>query len=254
MYIEIASISCQGGRDYNEDSYGHWQNERFTACLVADGAGGEGGGDVASRLACETMLGLFENNPTLDGDVLQSMLESTNESILAQQSSGSRQAKMRTTVVFLALDMQTSQATWVHAGDSRLYHFRHRQLITRSIDHSVVQEMVNNGMLTEDQARRHPHRNLICSALGSPEQNLEISVSGPVRLQAGDAFLLCSDGVWELLDDAILGEALNQAMNPREWLGDLKERINLIGKKEQDNFTAVAIWLSDTDETTVLLL
>lgn len=253
MYIEIAAISCQGARDYNEDSYGHWQNERFTACLVADGAGGEGGGDVASQLACETMLRLFEGNPTLNGEVLRSMLESTNESILAEQSSSSRQAKMRTTIVFLVLDTQTDQATWVHAGDSRLYHFRHRQLIERSIDHSVVQEMVNSGMLTEDQARLHPHRNLICSALGTPDNGLEISISKPTQIQSGDAFLLCSDGVWEPLGDVLLSEALNNAMSPKEWLDDLKERINLVDKNGQDNFTAIAIWLSDADETTVIL-
>lgn len=253
MYIEIAAISCQGARDYNEDSYGYWQNERFAACLVADGAGGEGGGGVASQLARETMLSLFKSNPTLDGELLRSMLESTNESILAQQSSDSRHAKMRTTIVFLVLDTQTDQARWIHAGDSRLYHFRHRQLVARSVDHSVVQEMVKSGMLTEDQARQHPHRNLICSALGTPDSGLEISVSEATRLQPGDAFLLCSDGVWEPLGDALLSETLNNAMSPREWLGDLRERINLVDKKGQDNFTAIAIWLSDTDETTVIL-
>ena len=160
---------------------------------------------------------------------------------------------MRTTIVFLVLDTQTNQATWIHAGDSRLYHFLHRQLIERSVDHSVVQEMVNNGILTEAQARLHPHRNLICSALGTPNNSLEISISGPTQLQSGDAFLLCSDGVWEPLGDASISEALNEAMTPKEWVDDLKERINLVDKKEQDNFTAIAVWLSDTDETTVIL-
>lgn len=253
MHIEIASINCQGARDYNEDSHGQWQNERFTACLVADGAGGEGGGDIASQLACATMLDLFGRNPTLDGDVLRSMLETANESVLAQQLLGGLQAQMRTTVVFLALDTQTQQAAWVHAGDSRLYHFRHRCLLERSIDHSVVQEMVNNGMLTEEQARAHPHRNLISSALGAQDGSLEISVTGPVSVQPEDAFLLCSDGVWEPLGDAQLSETLGCAMSPKDWLSQLKERITRVGKKGQDNFTAVAIWLSDNDETTVLL-
>ena len=253
MHIEIASLCRQGARSYNEDSCDHWRNERFTACLVADGAGGNGGGDIAAQLACQTILGSFERQPTLGGDALRQMLEAANEAVIGQQVAGSLQAQMRTTVVLLALDFETHRATWAHAGDSRLYHFRKRQLIARSVDHSVVQEMVNNGLLTDEQARLHPHRNLISSALGAQDNSLEISVAEPVTIQPEDAFLLCSDGVWEPLGDEQLAQTLHSAMSPKDWLTQLEERIKQVDKKDQDNFTAIAVWLAENDETTVLL-
>lgn len=86
---------------------------------------------------------------------------------------------------------------WAHSGDSRAYLFRGHAIVARTIDHSLVQQMVDSGMLDDEQARLHPQRNILLSALGASAEELDIKVSDTMRVEPGDAVLLCSDGVWE---------------------------------------------------------
>ena len=166
MEIEIVTLSRQGGRDYNEDVQGHWHDDRFVACLVADGAGGHGGGDVASATARLSILGRFADSPTLDAQALRQLLEQANADIVARQAEGGQLANMRTTVVLAVLDLEHQALLWAHSGDSRAYLFRHGAVVARTTDHSLVQQMVAGGMLDEEGARLHPQRNMLLSALG----------------------------------------------------------------------------------------
>ena len=103
--IEIVAISKQGGRRYNEDVYGHWHDGRFVACLVADGAGGHGGGDVASATARDYLLGAFSASPSLEPVFLRSLVEHANDAVVERQKDGEKLAAMRTTVVMAAVEL-----------------------------------------------------------------------------------------------------------------------------------------------------
>jgi serine/threonine protein phosphatase PrpC len=109
------------------------------------------------------------------------------------------------TAAFLLL--QGGRADWAHCGDSRIYHFRDGELVSRSQDHSYVMELVRKGVLSEAQAELHPHKNVLTSCLGDRESpRVEFGQASP--LVAGDAFLLCSDGLWAYFPDRELGRTL----------------------------------------------
>lgn len=254
MEIEIVTLSRQGGRNYNEDVYGHWHdNERFVACLVADGAGGHGGGDVAAATVRTSVLGGFSAKPGIDGSLLRGLLEQANRDVVTRQAEGGKLSAMRSTVVLAVIDLHDNQFAWAHSGDSRAYLFRAGALVARTVDHSLVQQMVAGGMLDEEGARLHPQRNMLLSALGSAEELPEIAVSAPMPLVAGDVLLLCSDGVWEPLGDDFLLEALQASRTPSQWVEHLDQQIKICAKPGHDNYTALAAWLhGDEDETRLL--
>ena len=253
MEIEIVTLSRQGGRDYNEDVHGHWHDERYVACLVADGAGGHGGGDVAAATARSSVLGGFSAAPALNEAALRRLIDQANRDVVARQAEGGKLAAMRSTVVMVAIDLHDNQFAWAHSGDSRAYLFREGALVTRTVDHSLVQQMVAGGMLDEEGARLHPQRNMLLSALGSLDEPPEIAVSAVMPLAAGDVLLLCSDGVWEPLGDECLIETLQASRNPSQWIEQLDQQIKARAKPGHDNYTALAVWLrADEDETRLL--
>lgn len=254
MNFEIVTLSKSGGREYNEDVYGHWSNGRFMACLVADGAGGHGGGDVAASTARSSILGGYARAPSLDRTFLKQLLEQANLDVVARQAEGGKLAAMRTTAVLAVLDTHEQALMWAHSGDSRAYLFRDGAIVARTVDHSLVQQMVAGGMLDEEGARLHPQRNMLLSALGSVSDPLEIDVSGRIRLQTGDVLLLCSDGVWEVLGDRLLLESLHAASGPRQWAELLDAQVHSRGKVNHDNYTALILWTNDSDDQTTRLL
>ncbi|WP_431108717.1 PP2C family protein-serine/threonine phosphatase [Variovorax paradoxus] len=254
MEIEIVTLSRQGGRNYNEDVHGHWHDERYVACLVADGAGGHGGGDVAAATARSSMLGGFSAAPGLDEATLRALVEQANLDVVARQSEGGKLAGMRSTVVFAAIDLETQALAWVHSGDSRAYLFRGGAVVARTTDHSLVQQMVAGGMLDEEGARLHPQRNMLLSALGSVEEAPDITVSDRMRLVAGDVLLLCSDGVWEPLGDECLIDTLHASRTPSQWTELLDAQIRAHAKPGHDNYTALTLWVIDEDADATRLL
>jgi len=246
LALELAILSDQGGRSYNEDACGHWQSERRLCCVLADGAGGHGGGDVASRLAVQDLLTTFVDHPTADGAALAELVRQTNRHLLASRQPGPT-ADMHTTVVCLVIDATEHAAHWAHAGDSRLYWWRDGQLQRRTRDHSLVQSLVDARLLDEADMTRHPQRNELLSALGMSAADLLVSAeSAPADVEPGDAFLLCTDGYWEYLDDAFIASALTAADTPHAWLASLAAQVERATqtKPGHDNFSALAVWVS----------
>ena len=254
MQLEIASLTQQGARAYNEDRLAHWSDGRHAICVVADGAGGHGGGDVAAELVCEAVVRAFAAAPSLEAEVLRAIVLRANEQILARQHEGGRLAQMRSTVVLAAFDLEAARMRWVHCGDSRAYLFRAQMIVARTTDHSVVQQMVASGMLDEEGARQHPQRNMLLSALGTGADEVEIEVSDPMRLEPGDALLLCSDGVWEPLGDDALHLALCASGSAAQWSSALGAAVAQRAKPEQDNYSAFVVWVnSEVDQITRIL-
>ncbi|CAN5681210.1 protein phosphatase 2C domain-containing protein [soil metagenome] len=244
LELDVAILNERGGRDYNEDSCGHWHAEGRLCCVLADGAGGHGGGQVASRLAVERTLSSFADNPSSNGSAMHELVCGVNRAVLAGRSVDPQCANMHSTLVCLAVDYVRHRAHWAYAGDSRLYWFREGRVIEHTTDHSVVQALVDGGMLSAQQAREHPRRSELRSALGSREELIEIDHSGAARVvQAGDVFLLCSDGVWECVSDAVLESTLTESTTVDEWLDAIEAAVGAAANptRQHDNFSAVAI-------------
>jgi serine/threonine protein phosphatase PrpC len=246
--IELAILSRRGGRNYNEDACGHWHSQSHLCCVVADGAGGHGGGDIAARLAVRHIIEQFAAAPLAAAEEVHELLLDTNVSVIHHRGDGEAQRNMHTTVVSLFIDLDKAQALWGHAGDSRLYVFREGQMLSHTRDHSLVQSLVEAGMLTTEQMRTHPRRSELHSALGTAPADLRVSVAArPWALRSGDVFLLCTDGLWEYVDEAEMSASLTRAHDPSEWLDSLEQLVlrNALAahKTAHDNFSGLAVWI-----------
>lgn len=259
MRLATASLTDQGGRQRNEDSLGDWSSERLYYCVIADGAGGHGGGDVASRIVVDTVLAdlryltVAELPPT--GERLASALSHANENILEEQAHGEGNVKdMRSTAVLLAIDLTCHTAAWAHCGDTRLYCFRGGRICAQTRDHSMVQEMVDARLIGTADIRHHPRRNLLLSALGTRDELKIAGVAETFALRDHDVFLLCTDGLWEYVDEDFMCETLAQAADPVGWLDALAAQVRATAKPNYDNYSAFAVWIDDDPEATVLRL
>lgn len=253
MEIEIVTLSKQGGRAYNEDVYGHWNDDRYVICVVADGAGGHGGGDVAATVVRQSVLSGFAEKPGLDAGLLRTVIEDANLQVVARQAEGGKLSAMRSTVVLAAIDLVEHKIALAHSGDSRAYLFHEGALVARTVDHSLVQQMVAGGMIDEEGARLHPQRNMLLSALGSVDPVPDIVVSPAMPLQVGDVLLLCSDGIWEPLGDECLHRTLQASRTASQWVEALDTQVKANAKPGHDNYTALSLWAHDEDEVTQLI-
>lgn len=226
LVLEVAS-QCDIGcvRKNNEDRVGVLALPEGAVLMVADGMGGHAAGEVASEIAWDTVRAACANGwePPV-ADMLWQMLQEANQRIYAQGEANALQHGMGTTATVLAL--AGAEAWYAHVGDSRLYLLRERRLQQLSEDHSMVAEMVRNGMLNADAAADHPCRNVILRALGSAAVP-EFQISPlPLAIQAGDVFLLCSDGLYEVLSTRELAGLLAApaARACREMVDSARER------------------------------
>jgi len=248
LALDVAILSERGGRPHNEDACGHWHSTTRLCCVVADGAGGHGGGAVAARLAVARMLQGFAARPTELGGDLQRLVRATNQAVRDARVPGTENAEMYTTLVCLVVDFAEHRAHWAHAGDSRLYRFRGGRIIGQTEDHSVVQSLVVAGMLTQEQTRAHPNRSELRSALGTADHDLEVGDSGAAcDVEPGDAFLLCTDGVWEHVTEPELEAMLAGARSPHHWLDSIEAAVKAATchTRSHDNFTALCVWATD---------
>jgi PPM family protein phosphatase len=270
VQLAFASLTDQGGRQRNEDSLGDFSSERLFYCIVADGAGGHGGGDTASAIVVQTVLAdlryltLAELPP--NGDRLAAALAHANANIVEEQSHGEPGLRdMRSTATLLAIDRERSTAAWAHCGDTRLYCFRAGRIEVLTRDHSMVQDMVDARLISAEEARHHPRRNVLFSALGTLDALNIARLDGTFALQARDAFLICTDGLWEYVEDATMLATLAQAASPGAWLDALAHEVRVHAKAHHDNFSAYAVWVvadesgqssssEEDSEATVMLL
>lgn len=245
LALEVALMTDRGGRKYNEDACGHWHSKRHLCSVLADGAGGHGGGDIASRIAVQELIGRFASQPTERASDLDRLLRVTNDVLIGQRVPGTAKQDMHSTVVCLVIDFIGHTAHWAHAGDSRMYWFRRGRVHDRTRDHSLVQSLVDHGLLAPEDVRGHPKRSELRSALGIATEVLEVSAGeGDDVVEAGDVFLLCTDGVWEYLADSVLERTLAASANPAAWIGELAVEVRKAAahKASHDNFTALTVW------------
>jgi PPM family protein phosphatase len=247
LQLESASLTDNGGRPRNEDAFGEWASERLYYCAIADGAGGHGGGDVAARIVVDTSLAdlrfLTVDELPPDGERLKRALLHAHENIMEEQARGGEVADMRSTGLLLAIDRDRRTAAWAHCGDTRLYYFRGGVLDARTKDHSVVQEMMDAHLVSAEDARHHPRRNILLSALGTREGAEIASTGGTREVLAHDVLLLCTDGLWGYVDDASMIDSLAHASSSADWLNRMATQVRDTAPPGNDNFTALAIWV-----------
>jgi serine/threonine protein phosphatase PrpC len=242
MQLEIAVLSRAGGRSTNQDACGFWSGPGVCFCVVADGAGGHRGGDVASKLVVQETLGWFRERHDCSAEAIETAMRNANEVVVRTQQLNDDIGDMRTTAVVLAIDFEHELATWGHLGDSRLYCFREQEIVMQTRDHSVVQSLVDAGLLDPKDLRTAPDRSKLLAALGDLDGFDPRVTPEPFALQDRDKFLLCTDGLWEYVDEAALQATLADATSAEEWLRLLETEVLARGRKGQDNYSALAVW------------
>ncbi|HIS68745.1 MAG TPA: serine/threonine-protein phosphatase [Candidatus Gallacutalibacter stercoravium] len=230
-----AQVSLPGARSCNEDTVFSDEEGGFFLAAVADGLGGHGGGSIASSTAVETVASGFFAGPSLEPAALNQLFVSANNQVYGLQSA---QTQMKTTLA--ALFSQEKNVVIAHVGDSRVYWFRGGAIIFQTCDHSVPQMEVLSGAIRPEQIRHHADRARLLRALGRenpPKPEFHVGT-----LQDGDVFLLCSDGFWEPVWEGEMLIDLSKSRTPQEWLSFMTARIGAQMTKEQDNFSAVALF------------
>lgn len=223
-------------RKVNQDAFDRFDDhERGEILLVvADGMGGHQGGEVASRMAIGTLGKLCREG---DGDPpsrLTNAIERANSEIHKLASKDRTLMGMGTTVVALLLCEQGPSFV-AHVGDSRLYRLRGGEFEALTEDHSIVALLVRDGSISPEEAWDHPKRNQIMRALGVREDT-EVDIA-PLDIQSGDAFLLCSDGLYGMLPDADLKVLAGAAPDPHSVVAWMIDAANQVGGL--DNITAM---------------
>ncbi|MER3547418.1 MAG: protein phosphatase [Rhodanobacteraceae bacterium] len=218
-------------RAHNEDTY--WADGALGLFLVADGMGGHEHGEVASAVARDTLV-----REIGDGASLSDAVRRADKAIIALSRKRSEALPMGTTIAALCVRERNYDVAWV--GDSRVYLWQNGVLRQLSQDHSYVQELVTQGAISAEQARNHPHRNMVTQALGiTSPQELHVETRQGT-LEPGMQFLLCSDGLTEEVEDAAIARVL--------------AREDLAAQECVEHLVLAALDGGGTDNITVLLV
>jgi serine/threonine protein phosphatase PrpC len=248
MKFSVFQISRKGGREKNEDRMGYCYTRESGLFVLADGMGGHPDGEVAAQLALQTVSALYqkEARPIVANvtEFLSTSLMAAHHQIIRYAGEKGMLDTPRTTLV--AAIVQGTSATWVHCGDSRLYVVRDGELLTRTRDHSYLEQQTGAGAVRLDRI----NRNILFTCLGSPTKPV-FDVTGPVTLQQGDKILLCSDGLWGSLSDIEIVRHLS-TQSVSDAVPDLVEAALRNGGDHSDNVTVIALeWETpDTFEST----
>ena len=212
--VDIGTLSDVGCvREVNEDSIRVIRpmdpNELATRgilVVVADGMGGHNAGEIASRLAVEAVVERYADETQDPGTALARSIERANRIIVDAAAKDARYTGMGTTCT--ALLLRRGLAYCAHVGDSRLYFVRHNDILLMTEDHTAVMDMVRRGTITAEEARHHPDKNVIVRALGV-RGDVEVATwEKPVAVRPGDTFLICSDGLYNVVEDNELFDAM----------------------------------------------
>jgi serine/threonine protein phosphatase PrpC len=228
-------------------------NEDFFACekmsdneylfVVADGMGGHQAGDVASKLGTLNFVYHYKElrekkTPMIDS--LKDAITKANDTILQKALSDLKKRGMGTT--FSAIAIADMKGYIVHVGDSRIYIIRNNEILRLTTDHTFVEKMVEEGRLTDEEARDHPQKNILYMSLGA-RQSFSPEISESFDLNEGDRFILCSDGLNNMVSDKVIKEYVT-AYSPQKAVEQLIKNANDNGGL--DNITLVVVHIEET--------
>jgi len=243
MTAQAAAQTSTGRvRNSNEDAFGY-RTDRGVF-VVCDGMGGAAGGEVASRIAVETVLRGMTDSGTGRGQesphqTLHEAIAEANRAVLERADQDTGLSGMGTTLVVLVLEPGPAPglALIAHAGDSRCYLLRRGRLQRLTRDHSLVDEQIRLGTMTQEEAERSPFRSVITRAIGTqPTVNEEAQ---EIPMEAGDRFLLCTDGLTREVDEEAIARILGAGPDLERTAQALVDAANENGGR--DNVTAVVV-------------
>ncbi|WP_394779119.1 PP2C family protein-serine/threonine phosphatase [Undibacterium sp.] len=246
LLLQSAQLCDAGGRASNQDTLLSARHGELACYVVADGAGGHAGGEIACKLATEGLIAAFNAEPEFSGQALRYYADRANAEIGNAQLANPAQHEMSSTVAAVLIDTRRGAALWAHLGDTRIYLFRQKKIVFTSKDHSLVQQFVDAGYSSHEQIRIHPQRNILYAALGAAEDTPVEVTDHAMPLQAGDVFLLCTDGLWEWVLENEMEAELAKAASPESWLEGMQA---VAGRRFaqsgaiRDNTTAFAVWI-----------
>lgn len=244
MKIVFASRCQQGLRDDNQDRTGAELDERKACFVVCDGVAGLPGGEMAAQLVRDTLLSQLQAHADLTPEITHQAIEQCRLALHEAQGKNPKYSRMSTTLAALFIDREKQRAWWAHAGDSRVYHFRHGVLHEVTRDHSLAQQLKEAGY-----ENTGINSNLLYNALGAEPPRL-VSFSQEITLEDGDAFLVCTDGFWLNLASHEMEQALRMVNACEEWLALMEQAVSRNVKK--DNLSALAVWIGEPEEATLL--
>ena len=219
-------------RKVNEDSF-YISHER-NVLAVADGMGGYVGGEIASKTAVEAIAYYFKNFNYAAPVQLEKAIQYANSSIISKTLIDPSLKGMGTTVSMVTLARH--MAFWGHVGDSRIYLYREGAFSQISVDHTIVQVLLDKGKITEEEALNHPQRHVLTRAVGV-DSNLIVD-TGAFEVQPTDRLLICSDGLTSFIGRPELCDAIGDyGRTEREIINDLFDQVYANGAK--DNVTAI---------------
>ncbi len=250
MVIKVCGLSDIGKRrELNEDSFGICGFEGMSTkgvCVLADGMGGHNAGEVASSLTVESIISelsesLGENDDEQIKLNIAGAIDYANSRVYEMSLKNSEQAGMGTTLVVAYVN--DSLVRVANIGDSRAYVVSEKEICRITIDHSVVEELIQRGTITREEARNHPDKNIITRALGT--DTFVDADFFDYKISEGETVVLCSDGLTEMVLEDRIKEIINGTKDINEAVQTLIDEANNNGGV--DNITAVAIRFEKED-------
>jgi serine/threonine protein phosphatase PrpC len=248
LRYETAEISLIGDRDQNQDRVAVAKSGNSAFLVVVDGMGGHAEGERAAEVARRSFVESFEVASSLIDEPASFLADAIGRAHEAVVGIGVGQALERkpraTCAICLVLN---GSAWWAHVGDTRVYLVRENKVLERTRDHSHVEVLFSEGLITEEEIHAHPMRHYVECCLGGESALPETDDDLPGRkLESGDTLLVCSDGLWSGLTDAYIGLSCLAEKNVSEWLGSLSERAVASNAPYSDNTTAAALRLIES--------
>lgn len=242
MQFEYAELSLIGGREENQDRVRVATDPGAVILVVIDGMGGHADGARAAEVASETIVGAFDRMPKPIFDpqgFLHLAIGKAHNNLVRLGADRSVEVRPRATCAVCLV--QDSAAYWAHVGDSRIYFLRNEAIYERTRDHSHVELLLQEGLISEEEITDHPMRNFVECCLGGDAILPGMSVTRQKQLASGDSLLACSDGFWSGLDD---GEIASFGLSGETLAAELRrlgERAVTACGQYADNTSAVAL-------------
>jgi len=215
--LVAATALHRGDRAYQQDQVEILGHARVPGCLLAvlaDGMGGKSGGRKASDQVVLTARQLFERYLPAKDDPAETLRQLVMEShLMIKLTAITAEEEPHSTIAAFLLG-PARDCSVAHAGDSRVYHFRGAEMVSRTTDHSYVQRLIDEGKLNEEQANAHPQANLLTGCLGT-QADPPLTISHIDAVEPGDTLMACSDGLWHYFTPRELG-AIVHGLPPRE--------------------------------------
>jgi len=253
LRVEYADVSLLGGREENQDRVAVAAAEHAALLFVADGMGGHANGARAAEVTREIVLDAFRQaaQPLFDPmGFLHLILGRAHEEVVKLGAPLPLEQRPRATCALCLV--QQGASWWAHVGDSRIYHLRGGALVGRSRDHSHVEVLLREGLITAEQAQTHPHRNYVECCLGGDPILPDMAIARRRPVEPADVLLVCTDGFWSGLKDAEIaaelsagGSAAGAGVPLREKLLELGQRAVTRTGAASDNTSVAAVrWLA----------